>query len=340
MNDSPLKTLFHPFEAGLIEPLHEGARALFLNAAPGFRLPEGLRAHVSAVQDFRPSFLALQAAGHQVTPQPQDEGYDLSLVLAGRHRGQNELWVADALRLVRPGGLVLVAGGKTDGAASLKKRIGALVPLAGHAAKSHGVAFWFERGETALETAAALAAANPPLVLESGFHTVPGLFSHDRVDAGSQFLADSLPADLAGRVADFGAGWGFLSVALAQRAGGVTAIDLYEAGFSACEAARANMAELAPHVAAQVLWHDLLTEETGRFYDAVVMNPPFHHGRAAEPAIGEAMIRKAAAALRPGGRLYLVANRPLPYEPVLQGAFSRHGETCRDARYKVLWAIR
>lgn len=340
MNDASLKTLFHPFEAGLIEPPGEGAHALFLNAAPGFRLPEGLRAQVTAVQDFRPSFLALEAAGHDVVPQPHGEGYDLALVLAGRHRGQNELWVADALRRVRPGGPVMVAGGRTDGAASLKKRVGALAPLAGHAAKSHGVAFWLSRGDDAEAAAAALEAANPPLVLEGGFRTVPGLFSHDRIDAGSRLLAGALPADLAGRVADFGAGWGFLSVALARRAPAVAAIDLYEAGFAACEAARANMAALAPHVAGEVLWRDLLAEETQRGYDAVVMNPPFHQGRAAEPSIGEAMIRAAAAALRPGGRLHLVANCPLPYEAVLQRAFSRHGETCRDDRYKVLWAVR
>lgn len=340
MNDSSLKTLFHPFEAGLVEPPAKNAQVLFLNAAPGFRLPEGMPAHVTAVQDFRPSFLALQAAGHEVAPQPPGEDYDLVLVLAGRHRGQNELWVAGALRLVRPGGLVVVAGGKTDGAASLKKRVGALVPLAGHAAKNHGVAFWFERDGNAQEVAAAFEAANPPLLLESGFRTVPGLFSHERIDAGSRLLASALPADLAGRVADFGAGWGFLSVAMARQAAGVAAIDLYEAGFSACEAARRNMAALAPHIAARVLWHDLLTEETESGYDAVVMNPPFHRGRAAEPAIAEAMIRVAAAALRPGGRLHLVANRPLPYEAVLQGAFSRHGETCRDDRYKVLWAVR
>jgi len=57
------------------------------------------------------------------------------------------------------------------------------------------------------------------------------------------------------------------------------------------------------------------------------------------------MIAAARTALRPGGRLFVVANRQLPYERALsQGSgaqgFRAQGETVRDARYKVLWAVR
>ena len=60
------------------------------------------------------------------------------------------------------------------------------------------------------------------------------------------------------------------------------------------------------------------------------MNPPFHRGRAAEPEIGAGMIRAAAKALKPGGRLFMVANRQLPYETVLAAVFSSHGEIARE----------
>lgn len=339
--DDFTKTLFHPFEAGLVDMPGRDARALFLNAAPGFRRPEGFAAEIAAVQDFRPAFLALQRAGVAVEPEAQGGDYDLALVLAGRHRGQNELWVAEALERMRPDGLVVVAGGKTDGAASLARRLAGLGTVEARASKHHGVVFWLRRDGDADRTAAALRAANPALALEGGFRTLPGLFSHERADAGSRFLLESLPAGLKGAAAaDFGAGWGYLAAGLAQRAPHVTAIDLYEAGFTACEAAKANMAALAPQVAARVFWHDLLAEPVERRHDLIVMNPPFHQGRAAEPAIGEGMMRAASKALKPGGRLFLVANRPLPYESVLQQAFARHGETGRNERFKVLWAIR
>ena len=100
------------------------------------------------------------------------------------------------------------------------------------------------------------------------------------------------------------------------------------------------MMNLAPHVECSVQWRDLLTEPVARSYDVVVMNPPFHQGRAAEPSIGEGMIRAASAALKPGGRLWLVANRGLPYEATLQKGFARLGEAVRDGQFKVLWAVR
>lgn len=340
MNDGSLKTLFHPFESGLLEAPGAEARVLFLNAASGFRLPEGFPEAISLQQDLRPVFLALERTGHAVAPQPEGEGYDMTLVLLGRNRGQNELWIAEALKRTRIGGRVVVAGGKTDGAASLRKRLVALHPVDDHAAKNHGVAFWMTRSETSDAAVAALENANPPLILDGGFLTVPGVFSRNHVDEGSRLLADNLPANIKGRVADFGTGWAYLPVKLVARADGVASIDLFDASFSACVAAKANMMNLAANVECRVQWYDLLSEKLERVYDAIVMNPPFHQGRAAEPSIGEGMIRAAAAALKPGGRLFLVANRALPYEAVLEQAFARHGETCRDARFKVLWAVR
>ncbi len=59
--------------------------------------------------------------------------------------------------------------------------------------------------------------------------------------------------------------------------------------------------------------------------DFVVMNPPFHTGRAADPALGQAFLTAAAGMLNPDGTLWLVANRTLPYDRVLTTLF-RHVE--------------
>ncbi|WP_292248410.1 methyltransferase, partial [Mesorhizobium sp.] len=93
-------------------------------------------------------------------------------------------------------------------------------------------------------------------------------------------------------------------------------------------------------VAPRFFWTDLLGEPVERRYDAILMNPPFHRGRAAEPEIGAGMIRAAAKTLKPGGRLFMVANRQLPYEAVLAAAFSSHAEIARDGMFKVLSARR
>lgn len=340
MQDDPLKTLFHPFETGLLEAPAADDSVLVLNAPAGFRAPEDWGAKPSLVQDFRPDYLTLRRAGHAVAPEPAGHGHDLTVVLCGRHRGANELSLAEALDRTRAGGRVVVAGAKTDGTASLRKRAAGLLDVGGHASKNHGIVFWLTRAPDTEQAADILREANPSVLIDGAFAAAPGLFSHDRIDEGSRLLAENLPATLSGRVADFGAGWGYLSVETARRAAGIVSLDLFEASHAACAAARDNLAKLAPATASSVHWHDVQSERVERRFNAIVMNPPFHQGRAADPRIGEGFIKAASAALVPGGRLMLVANRDLPYEQVLQAGFSRHGETTREGRFKVLWGTR
>ncbi len=338
MSGTASKTLFHPFETeALFAPA--GTRAIFLGAAPGFRPPSGFGSHLDAVQGFRPDFLALEREGANVRPEAEGRDYDLALILLDRHRGQNEAWLREALGRTRPGATIAVAGTKQEGVDSFRKRVSGKVTI-DRLSKHHGVVFWFSRpAEADLEGSDLMRDPDPTLV-EDRFHTAPGMFSHDRIDPASRLLAENLPLTIAGRVADFGAGWGYLSSEVLARDGGITGLDLFEADFASLEAAKRNLAEAGASLPKGFFWRDLLQEKVERNYDFIVMNPPFHQGRAAEPGIGQGMIRAASAALKPGGRLFLVANRGLPYEVALASGFAASGETCRDDRFKVLWAKR
>lgn len=334
-----LKTLFHPFDSGVLDLPGKSARALFLGAEPGFWLPEGFDATLTLVQGFRPDFVPLQASGRSVLPAPEGEGYDLVLVLIGRHRGRNERDVAEAVARTRPGGLILVAGGKEDGIASLRKRLDRLVPIEDALPKHHGIVLWFRRSAEAEDAAKILRAENPDMLVENRFHTAPGMFSHDRIDHGSRLLAGHLPSDIKGAVADFCAGWGFLAAEIAARAKGLTKLDLYEAEYASLEAARRNVT--VEGLEPRFFWQDLLKESVERQYDFIVMNPPFHAaGAAADPAIGQGMIRAASNALKPGGRLLMVANRQLPYADILKASFAHGAELDADSAFRVFLARR
>jgi 16S rRNA (guanine1207-N2)-methyltransferase len=71
-----------------------------------------------------------------------------------------------------------------------------------------------------------------------------------------------------------------------------------------------------------------------------VTNPPFHQGRADLPELGRAFIVAAADALIAGGRLWLVANRHLPYEAVLNECFKTMRTVTTERGYKVIEAIK
>ncbi|MBO3758497.1 class I SAM-dependent methyltransferase [Ciceribacter sp. L1K22] len=338
MSRETLKTLFHPFLTEVLPMPGKGKRYLFLGAEAGEARPAQFEADIDCIQSQRPQFLKLQSTGARVRPDIAGSDYDGALILAGRHRAENENFVAEAMHRVKPDGWVVIAGSKEDGIQSLRKRLHGLGLQPEHMPKFHGVAVWVKVPSDPQPIAEALSARE--VLVEGLFHTAPGMFSHERIDEGSEMLASRLPTDFDGNAADFGAAWGYLSAMLAARAPRTASIDLFEADYAALEAAKQNMSEGYPAMLARFHWHDLVGEPVKSKFDLIMMNPPFHQGRAAEPGLGQAFIRTAAASLRPGGSLMLVANRGLPYEAVLAENFKSHGETCRNARFKLLWGKR
>jgi 16S rRNA (guanine1207-N2)-methyltransferase len=77
---------------------------------------------------------------------------------------------------------------------------------------------------------------------------------------------------------------------------------LFEAHYPSLKAAERNLAPMAGDVKLAANWCDLTSEPVARQFEWIVMNPPFHAGRASEPDIGKAFIAAASKALVPGGR--------------------------------------
>jgi 16S rRNA (guanine1207-N2)-methyltransferase len=329
LDEGAVKTLFLPFETG---ELGVGGHWLFLNAFVPPQACPIAKTRLIAVQGMRPLFNALGAAGLAVSPNVPEGRHNGALVLISRHRAESRAFLNQALDHVVSGGLIIFAGAKNDGVAAMAKEVSGRFELLGSLSKHHAKVFWFEKTDIARFDEAS------PVLVDGGFETGPGMFSSGHIDPGSAFLVEQLPKDIGGAIADFCAGWGYLSVCAAERFAAVESIALFEAGHASLEAAKVNMARFAPRMSATFHWRDLAGEEVSGGFDAVIMNPPFHQGRAADPAIGNAIIRNAANALRRGGGLYLVANRALPYEQTLSSAFRKSGELARSAAYKVLWA--
>ena len=90
-------------------------------------------------------------------------------------------------------------------------------------------------------------------------------------------------------------------------------------------------------------WEDAARAGPAGAFDAVVCNPPFHAGgggRAADPALGLAFLEAGARMLAPGGALWLVANRNLPYERRLGELFGEVEEVGGTGVYKLIRAAR
>ena len=256
--------------------------------------------------------------------------FDLAVVRLSRAKAASRARIADAAGRLSAGASMWIDGQKTDGVDAMVKELRKLAPVTDVHSKAHGKIFrveipageWLPYDWASRETEAA-----------PGFITLPGVFSADGIDPGSQMLADHLPEKLPTRMVDLGAGWGWLSAQVLARPG-VEVLHMVEADHAAIESARKNVTD--PR--ARFHWADARDFRLPDPVNGIVMNPPFHEGRQADPKLGAAFIATAARLLTGAGKLWMVANRHLPYETVLSQYFGQVHEIGGDTRFKIIEA--
>lgn len=338
--DFPLISLFWPFELG---HLHwpEAGGALLIGARDGWPLHQRPLPGLVCESGFKPDVDALQRSGITVR-EPDQTRYPMVLVLPPRQRDHARAVLARALDRLAPGGVLVACQANDEGAKSCQADLARLAGPLESLSKHHCRVFWTVPGapvDTGLaESWRSLDAPRP--ILDGRFVSRPGVFAWDRVDPASRLLAEQLPDDLTGAAADLGAGYGYLSRQLLDQCPGIRSLDLYEADARALALAGQNLAGQAGRVSISTHWHDVTQGVDGRF-DVIVCNPPFHTQRAGDrPDIGRRFIAAAAQALRPGGCLWLVANRHLPYEGELAQGFASLRTICQRDGFKVIEARR
>lgn len=345
--DPALDTLWLPFDAGLLQWPAAGG-ALFMGARAGWPLQGRPLPGLVFEQDWKPAFDALQRQGLAAAGDDPRAGYPLVLLLPPRQRAQARAWFARALSRLAPGGTIVACMPNQEGAKSGAADLACLAGPLRSESKHHCRVFWTAPLDTPADPALveewrvldAPRWIQAPGVPGGRFLSQPGVFAWNRVDAASRLLAEHLPSDLRGDVADLGAGWGYLAGQLLARNPGIASLDLYEADARALALARDNLQAWGATVPTGFHWHDVAAGLPRR-YHAIASNPPFHaQGGEERPDLGRAFIAAAAEALHPGGRLYLVANRHLPYEAALGANFGEVRVLAQRDGFKVVEARR
>ncbi|ELK8881757.1 16S rRNA (guanine(1207)-N(2))-methyltransferase RsmC [Salmonella enterica] len=161
--------------------------------------------------------------------------------------------------------------------------------------------------------------------------TLPGVFSRDGLDVGSQLLLSTLTPHTKGKVLDVGCGAGVLSAALASHSPKVR-LTLCDVSAPAVEASRATLA--ANGLEGEVFASNVFSEVKGRF-DMIISNPPFHDGMQTSLDAAQTLIRGAVRHLNSGGELRIVTNAFLPYPKILDETFGFHEVIAQTGRFKV-----
>ncbi len=165
--------------------------------------------------------------------------------------------------------------------------------------------------------------------------TLPGVFSRDGLDTGSQLLLSTLTPHTKGKVLDVGCGAGVLAATLISHSPKVR-LTLCDVSAPAVEASRATLA--ANGFEGEVLASNVYSDISGRF-DMILSNPPFHEGRQTSLDAAQTLIRGAIRHLNIGGELRIVANAFLPYATVLDEVFGNHEVIAQTGRFKVYRSV-
>jgi 16S rRNA (guanine1207-N2)-methyltransferase len=231
---------------------------------------------------------ALRAAG---LPLAADQPWSLAPALAGGCAGvallappQRDLArrrLLEAYAALRPGGTLFLAGAKAEGVES----------IAGDGAALFGSMQLLAYRKGCRVSAATCGPAGPlpgwaaePGIMPGSWctlsvdlptgpvelHSLPGIFSYDRLDPGSSLLLSQLAVRPAERVLDLGCGYGVLGIAAALA--GAAHVTLSDVSLLAVAAASENVARLAPG-RCTVLAADGLGAAQGP-YDLIVTNQP------------------------------------------------------------------
>jgi 16S rRNA (guanine1207-N2)-methyltransferase len=324
------------------ESLADACPAVVFRAVPGAYLDRLRQRPLCCVQTDKTVADALARLGVAAVAEPEAPA-GLCVVFGTKHREEALHHCARAASLLEEGGWFVAVAANDLGAASLERRCAELMGGIESYSKHKCRVFTARKDSARLNRDLLedwLRAGEWRAIPGADLVSRPGMFSWKAVDPGSRLLARHLPGDLAGRGADLGAGYGYLSRELLARCPGVAELHLFEAERKALDAAERNLAGRAGGAALRFHWADVTAGLGLSRLDFVAMNPPFHAGREAVSALGRAFVREGLAALRPGGRLFLVANRHLPYEREIEARGAGCAKLAEEGGFKVLRAAR
>lgn len=315
----------------------EGLRALILNAQPEKGLPCLPPSRTELIQSDRVMANKLSRLPFKLNA-PLTPPYDVAVVFPCKHRTQTLAMIGEAWLHLREKGCLILSIPNRLGAKGYEKRLRECFKDAlSSYCKGKGRTLIIQRISSHEPLLRAWAKAGEiQWVASIGFWSKPGLFSWNRIDPASRLLCESL-GELKGRGMDLGCGYGFITHYCLKHSQSIHRVHLVDASLDAIACAKKNLAwtdKCAFH------WLDASSEPLPDGLDWVVTNPPFHQGIKTDVSLGQTILVRAIQSLRKGGCLYAVANRHLPYEPVLNRSAGKVECIAKSDAFKVLRVFR
>lgn len=163
------------------------------------------------------------------------------------------------------------------------------------------------------------------------------VFSRDSLDIGARFFLQHLPHTTgAVEIIDLACGNGVLGIMAATQNPNAK-LHFVDESYMAVASARDNFQRALGGIAdAEFYVGDGLTAFPAACADIILCNPPFHQHNTVGDHIALGLFAQAKKALKPGGELWIVANRHLNYATALKRLFGQYWLVASNAKFVVL----
>jgi len=326
------------------DPFFNGAReVLYVNAHYHSALGVFDRETLKVQQHFKPYAQKFMNAGYVVEPMIEgvSDNYDAVILLSPKNATEARYMIAQGFMRLNKGGRFMCAADNNAGGGRIKKILQEF-GLSDIEQDSRNKAKLVSGVKGNLDSVCidkAIEAGGVQDILDGEYRSKPGVFGWNKIDTGSSLLVECLPDNVVGCGADFGCGYGYLSDFVLSKYQNVKSLFCADADARAVELCQHNLNHEAGRF--ECVWRDLTVAQNDLSdLDFIIMNPPFHDGKTSDSDIGVSFIRSAQTALRRGGRLYMVANKQLPYEKILNDLFSNVTKLKEERGFKVYEAVK
>lgn len=277
-----------------------------------------------------------------------DDSFDAVYYRVSKEKPVVHHLINAAARILKPGGQLIIAGLKNEGAKSILDKAAKRLGCA-KATQKNGLAYGARLSK--IELSAPLDDSDyhrlrPIATLTEGgannasLWSKPGQFGWQKTDAGSAFFIatlkqQSLSAHQPLTVLDLGCGYGYLTACAAHSIlhKHLAHYTLTDNNAAALQSARYNCEQLG--LSAEVIASDAGREINGHF-DLILCNPPFHQGFNVSDDLTERFIASAAAHLSKNGQAFFVVNAFIGIEQKAKAHFAQCQELANNRQFKVL----